>query len=244
MRTTVDRSSPWGHRLWFEDREFDAMMDEVRLKAGQVTVTPGEGVDVWAIFQNVYRVEPDYVDLPDSVLGKTIFHRDGRFDVYLSRTLTDEAEDNVVARRRLRATAAHECAHVVIHGHLHLVDSLTVPMFADSQPPPPRVLCRKDAIGRLGYSGEWWEFQANRGMAALLLPRAMVGARVQQTLAERGCASLEDAMRAGQLEAVIRDLMQHFDVSMQLVTYRLQQLGFLPKSTDQTTLALEAREQS
>lgn len=244
MRTTVDRSSPWGSRLWFEDHEFDAMMDEVRLKAGQGAVTAGTGVDVDAIFEKVYRVAPDYVDLPDGVLGKTIFHRDGRFDVYLSRPLADEAEHDTVARRRLRATAAHECAHVVVHGHMHLVDPLAMSLFDDTPPPPPRVLCRQEAIGRPGYNGEWWEYQANRGMASLLLPKALVGEAVRQSLANRHCSTLETAIQGGHLEPLVRDLMQHFDASMQLVIYRLQQLGTLPKATNQTTLAMYAREQS
>jgi hypothetical protein len=242
MRTWVGPSSPWGQRLYFEPHEFDAMMDEVRTKAGQETIVPGTGVDVEAIFERVFKVVPDYGELPDGVLGKTVFHRDGRFEIILSRELSDASDSDPVARRRLRATAAHECAHVVEHGHLHLVDNLTGSLFGVALAPPPRVLCRNDSINRPGYGGEWWEYQANRGMSALLLPKRLVANTVQDALAAEGLASMDEALRRQAVEPLVRKLMDTFDVSMQLVTYRLQELGTLPRSTAQTTIAMEVRE--
>jgi len=245
MRTRVDRSSPWGQRLYFEPYEFDDMMDEVRAKAGQETIVTGRGVDVEAIFERVFKVVPDYDDLPDGVLGKTVFHRDGRFEVIFSRELSDIADSDPVAHRRLRATGAHECAHVVQHGHLHLVDSLTGSLFDDAAPPPPRVLCRQESVGSFrpgGYNGEWWEYQANRGMASLLLPKRLVADAVRDALRLRGFADIDEALRGQAVEPLVRELMHTFDVSMQLVTYRLQELGILPKSAAQTTIAMEERE--
>jgi hypothetical protein len=243
MKATADRSSPWGQRLWFEGHEFDAMMDEVRLKAGQEVITPGQGVDVESIFERVYGVVPDYDDLPEGILGKTVFLRDGRFEVLLSRSLSDLADGDVVARRRLRSTLAHECAHVVEHGHLHLIDSATLPLFGEAEPPPPRVLCRGESMGNFKPGKhEWWEYQANRGMASLLLPRRLVTTAMEEGLAARGFRSIDEALRASAAEPLVRDLMQTFDASMQLVTYRMQELGLLPVSMAQTQLVLEARE--
>lgn len=244
MRTKVDSTSPWGQRLWFEDDEFDAMMDEVRQKAGSGILEDGRGVDVEAILQRVYQVVPDYVDLPDGVLGKTVFHRNGTFEVFISRSLSDEADSNAVARRRLRTTVAHECAHIVEHGHLHLVDGLTLPLFGTTAPPAPRVLCRQEAVGSFspgGYDGQWWEFQANRGMASLLLPKREVGRFVQTALTARGRATFREALAAREAESIVRELMQSFDVSMQATIYRLQDLQVIPKDTAQTALTFEDR---
>lgn len=245
MRTAVDRTSPWGQRLWFEEHEFDAMMDEVRHKAGQLVVTPGRGVDVEGIFENVFKVVPDYIELPQGILGKTVFHRDGRFEVYVSRALSDEADSDAVARRRLRATLAHECAHVVEHGHLHLIDGLTLPLFGETEPPAPKVLCRQESVGSFnvgGYDGQWWEYQANRGMASLLLPKRLVSEFVQGRLASKGFRTMDDALKAEAAEPLVRAVMSTFDASMQLVMYRLRELGILPKGTTQTPLALEVRD--
>lgn len=244
MKSTVDPASPWGQRLWFDDHEFDLMMDEVRLKAGPGIFQDGSGIDVEVILERVFKVVPDYVDLPEGILGKTAFHRDGRFEVQISRRLSDEAESDKVARRRLRATLAHECAHIVEHGHLHLVDGLTLPLFGKAEPPAPKVLCRQESVGSFktaGYAGQWWEYQANRGMASLLLPNREVGEYVRQMLSTRGWATVREALLAQEAEGLIRGLMNTFDVSMHVVIYRLQEVGVLPRDMAQTPLALEDR---
>lgn len=244
MRTKIDPASPWGQRLWFEDQEFDAMMDEARRKAGAAASQGPYGVDVEAVLERVYKVIPDYVDLPDGILGKTVFHLDGAFEVFISRALSDEADSSDIARRRLRATLAHECAHIVEHGHLHLVDGLTLPLFGVTEPPTPKVLCRREAVDSFshgGYDGQWWEFQANRGMASLLLPRREVSKFVQDALATRKRLTFQEALAAREAESVVREVVRSFDVSMQAVIYRLQELHIIPKDTTQTALAFEDR---
>lgn len=199
MKARVDPTSPWGQRLWFDDHEFDSMMDEVRLKAGPGVCQDGSGIEVEAILERIFSVVPDYMDLPEGILGKTVFHRDGRFEVHISRRLSDEAESDIVARRRLRATLAHECAHIVEHGHLHLVDGLTLPLFGKVEPPAPKVLCRQELIGSFknaGYDGQWWEYQANRGMASLLLPNRELGEHIRQMLLMRGWRTIREAILA------------------------------------------------
>jgi hypothetical protein len=49
MRTSPDQRSPWGQRVWFDDREFEDMMEEVRTRVGDGVFEVGSGVDVDAI---------------------------------------------------------------------------------------------------------------------------------------------------------------------------------------------------
>ena len=49
MRTSPDQRSPWCQRVWFDDREFEDMMDEVRTRVGDSVFEVGSGVDVDAI---------------------------------------------------------------------------------------------------------------------------------------------------------------------------------------------------
>ncbi len=239
MRTRPDPASPWGQRLWFENDEFDAMMDEARQRSGSVPLVGGTGVDVEGILERVYGVVPDYGELPEGVLGMTHFHPDGRYEAFVSRELSDNAETDLVARRRLRTTLAHECAHIVMHGHLHLVDLATPSLFGDPVRPLPKVLCRQESVGvygggESGYDGQWWEYQANRGMASLLLPRRETVEYLRSLLEARGLGSVREALRAAQADSVIREVMAQFDVSMQVVVYRLQELGTLPKEIGQS----------
>jgi hypothetical protein len=49
MRTSPGERSSWGQRVWFDDREFEGMMDEVRTRVGDGVFEVGSGVDVDAI---------------------------------------------------------------------------------------------------------------------------------------------------------------------------------------------------
>jgi hypothetical protein len=214
------------------------MMDEAREKAGTNIFVEVRGVDVEAILERVYGIIPDFVDLPDGILGKTLYHRDNRVEVQISRALAEEAELSTVARRRLRTTTAHECAHVIEHGALHLADTMTLSFLPEPAREEPRVLCRGETINSPGYSGEWWEYQANRGMASLLLPRGETMRYLTGLLTERQCRTMAEAFAQQKGEAVARELSRIFDVSLQAVVYRLQELGSIPKNVAQEAFHL------
>jgi hypothetical protein len=222
MRTTRDPRSPWGIRLWFEEEEFDQIMDGVRERAGDV-FAEGRGVDVEEVLMRIYEVCPDYLDLPRGVLGRTVFHADGRMDIHLSRGLSERAEHDTVARRRLRSTMAHECGHIALH---RVLQSEAVGVTQ-----APAILCRAVALDRGDdRAGDWWEYQANRAMASLLMPSDLVGSALSMALGARGHESLEGALAAGEGSETLRGLSQVFDVSFEMSLYRLGGLGLLPKA--------------
>lgn len=241
MRTTLDATSPWGVRVWYSEDDFDSIMDELRLRAA-FAFEAGRGVDVDEILEGVYNVTPDFGDIETGCLGRTRFHADGKLEVLISRQLSEEAASSPVGRRRLRSTLAHECAHIALHQHLHVVPPMGA-LFPDSiRAPVPRVLCRTQTIEKpQGGAGpnEWWEYQANRGMAALLLPKALFSEHVRKVLGDRGLREMREAVTRGSTEEVVRELMATFDVSMEMTIYRLQGLGFLPKSTSQRELGFD-----
>jgi hypothetical protein len=57
-------------------------------------------------------------------------------------------------------------------------DAGTGSLFGSGQEDRPRILCRAQDIAAAGatpsYNGKWWEWQANRSIAGLLLPRKLV----------------------------------------------------------------------
>lgn len=240
MKITPDAGSPWGRKVRFDEREFDDIMDEVRSRGGGSAFVPGAGVDVDAVLRDAFEVEPDFVDLPNGVLGRTKFHPDGRVEVEVSRSLADAAEHDRVERRRLRSTLAHECGHGALHAHLHLADDQTLSLFGDQAPTlEPRVLCRHDTVGaKVRYDGQWWEYQANRGMSALLLPRRILAAQVKEVCDAKSVKNPEAAFVAEKGRLVLDALADIFDVNPRVVLYRLQELGYLPSSLDQEVLKL------
>lgn len=230
MKSWNDSRSPWGVQLRFEDREFEAMMDEMRYRTASDGFTPGKGVDVELVMIKAIGVEADYTELPPGVLGRSLFDSDGGVRIEVSRTLSDEAEVSAVARRRLRTTLAHECGHVACHRSLFIRDTESLSLFEGSPTntiADRRILCRSEGIGTV-YRGEWWEFQANRCMAALLLPRQMVGNSVKKLLADGGYSTAVECLERGDGERLIADLSREYDVSQTATLYRLQGLGFIP----------------
>ncbi len=242
MKSWPDIHSPWGRQLRFEDHEFEAMMDEMRNRAGEECFTPGKGVDVDLVLLRAIGAEADYVNLPVGIMGRTVFKPDGAVTIEVSRELSDQAETDRVARRRLRTTLAHECGHVACHRGLFIHDTETYSLFADSQlsassTQRPPIMCRPEGVGNVGYRGEWWEYQANRCMAALLLPKGMVVASTRKRIKEGGFDTAEDCVRRGHGENLIRQLADEYDVSHAAMLYRLQDLGFIPSGT-QTSMQL------
>ncbi len=233
MKSWPDIYSPWGRQLRFEDREFESMMDEMRDRAGEESFTPGKGVDVDLVLLRAIDAEADYVDLPPGIMGRTVFASDGRVTIEISRELSDTAEVDRVARRRLRSTLAHECGHVACHRSLFIRDTETFSLFSDTElsvspTQRPPIMCRPEGVGNVGYRGEWWEHQANRCMAALLLPKRMLVASVRKRLTDGGFKSAEECVLRGDGENLIREIANEYDVSHTAVLYRLQSLGFIP----------------
>ncbi len=215
------------------------MMDDLLERTGSEVFTEGEGVDVELVLLRSLGLEADYVDLPDGVMGRTLFERDGSAQIQVSRRLADEAETDRVARRRLRTTQGHEVGHVACHQQLFIEDTETLSLFNNQSATEerPAILCRGETVGRLGYRGHWWEYQANQCMAELLLPCWLVRPRVKCVLQEHGVGSFEDAARKGIHEDLVRALADMFDVSWEAVVYRLQELGFL-RNIEQSEFAL------
>jgi hypothetical protein len=238
MKRWRDAASPWGVRLRFEESDFEAMMSELLGRAGKDWFEPGKGVDVDLVLLRALDIEADYVDLPEGMLGRTLFKEDGGAAIEVSRALAEEAELDAVARRRLRSTVAHECGHVACHRQLFVRDCETLPLFGqESRQEQPSIMCRNEVVDEPRYRGEWWEFQANRCMAALLMPTRLLEAEVATQLRGMRLPSITEALRKGSCESIVRALMRVFDVSFQGTYYRLAQLGYLP-AAGQVALSL------
>lgn len=230
MKSWPDINGRFGERLYFEDREFERMMDDLRMQAGADVFREGAGIDVDLVLLKVFDLEADYVDLPTGVLGRTIFDRMGNAQIEVSRDLDEAAASDNLARRRLRTTLAHEVGHVACHSRLFIEDTATLPLFSeDDAPKKEEFLCREGRVGvydERRYRGEWWEYQANRCMAALLLPRDLFCEKADNFIKFMGAASFKEIVRKGSGEDMVRMLAYCFDVSQQAVFYRLEELDY------------------
>ena len=236
MKQWRDNASPYGIRLYFEGYEFETMMDDARLIVEPDDgFVPGKGVDVDLVLLRAFGLEADYVELTPGVLGRTLFGPSGPLEIHVSRALVEEAEFSDVARRLLRTTLAHETGHVACHPILFFKDITTAPLFpTEYDDPQQEVLCRDNTVERLGYTGNWVEYQANQCMASLLMPSKLFAAYVDECLGDLSQPSVEAAILNDRGRDVWRWLSDVFDVNERAIHYRLKELGFVPDGVQQS----------
>jgi len=200
------------YRLWYEEGEIEAVMEEELSRAGKPRLKGTPAIDIDLFLERQLGLVPEYVTLPSGVQGATAFFADGRVRIQISAGLSLRAEAGHGPERLLRSTLAHEAAHVLLHRTLFLKESRA--MFGGRQ--TRQELCRDIRFTARGYSGEWWEWQANQGMAALLLPRRDVLDAIHAWSARHpgkgGRQALQDHLGAA------------FQVGREAVRHRLRQI--------------------
>ena len=184
---TLRQAGPFTERPYFTDEEMETACLDALCAGGFCPATPSP-IRIDRFAEKHFRLSLKYEDLPDGVLGFTRFSKKGVEDIVIARAL--DADNSKPARRRIRSTVAHEAGHGLFHAYLY-AQAATQPEFIDpTEPQNPKVLCR-DVEGEVnntqhGYRGKWWEFQANRAIGALLLPRHLVALAVDQFLVASG----------------------------------------------------------
>jgi len=212
------------YRLWYDETEIDSIMEDELRRAGNPRVSGGSAVDIDAFIEHHLHVAPQFVRLPERVQGATDFFPDGRVELRISGELSERAENERGAEHLMRTTMAHEGSHVLLHRQLFL--SQSEEMFGGKV--SRRELCRDVRYVGRGYTGEWWEWQANRGMGALLLPKSEMVKLVRLSRSEG----------QGPDERLVADVARRYMVSRQAVSLRFEQLSM---TSDRNQVAREFR---
>jgi hypothetical protein len=166
----------------------------------------------------------------EGVMGACKFNRNGN----VTRILVDvtlEEDGTRLVEKRLRSTLAHEGGHGLFHGPLFaemfqaedagkLVNVARCSGVTDDG-----FACRRIGDGGAGSRFDWWEVQANKAMASLLLPRMLVDPFVREIMA----IPLPKLAWTGKrpdwdLQDVAGMVADKFDVSISMATYRIQDL--------------------
>jgi hypothetical protein len=155
------------------------------------------------------------------VLGYTQFGKSGVKAVVVSRALDEEG--TVVGNRRVRSTLAHESGHGIFHTYLFFETGANS-LFPEGTGEKPRVLCRDEEQGGTGgYKGNWWEWQANRAIGSLLLPKRLVAKAVEQFVESVGLLGLT-VLPTTQREAAVQLVAGVFDVNPVVARRRLDEM--------------------
>ena len=219
-------------RVSFKNDEIELIMEDELRSASLMPTADQPAVDVERLVEQHLKAQLDqHADLAANVLGMTEFIPRKPPRVSINADLTGSALDDDNSppglRGRWRATVAHEAAHIILHRMLFewnpdqgtLID-------ADTTHSRPRLLrCLKREVVFRPLASDWREVQANKGMAALLMPRKVFSKVTRTQLAELGSGG---DIQAGSDQALrlAGRLAERFDVSKQAASIRLATLGF------------------
>jgi hypothetical protein len=224
-------------KLWFPDMaEIDGLMENELRKADMFPTFAGPVVDIPAFVEQHLGAHLDeHAKLDATLLGETRFRVGKPPLVCINEDLTGTALDSEIPEAgvlgRWRATVAHEAGHVVLHRRLfddHPSQNLLFPLDADSSGNGDEhsVSCLKRGVGFALGGSDWREVQANRAMAALLMPTDLFHDLTKAALADLGLAF---PLEVGTKEAarLASALANRCTVSRQAASIRLQTLGYV-----------------
>ena len=236
------RSSTGERRLWFEENEIEWMMEDELRKAGLFPCLADPVVDVESLLEIHFGVKLDlHAVLDDDVLGVTHFLRGKKPLVSINKDLTSQSEtgegpSGVLGR--WRATMAHEAGHVALHRGLVEVPYEQGSLFSEITKGSTSSLlrCLKRDVSFRKSDYDWKEVQANRGMAALLMPARVfreltldiVKADTFEELPERFPET-----SSAEFSNLLAELSRRCKVSREAARIRLESLG-LARISDET----------
>lgn len=223
MKTFSPKNNPTIQRPFFRQEEIEELCLAELKKADLLPAKP-EPIRIDRFIEIKFGISPIYEDLEDGILGFTKFGKNGVEKVYVTSSLDEEG--TVVAERRVRTTLAHEAGHGLLHAHLFVLGKGIPTLFNNEQPDEPTILCREVAsipTSSNKYDGRWWEYQANKAMGCLLLPKPLVEIAIAKFFKSEG---LLGAKKLGlyEREEAVTELSEIFDVNPIVARLRLEEL--------------------
>lgn len=218
-------------RLWFKSGDIDDWMEVELHKANLYPSAENPQVDIETFVSGLDVDLDQHCPLPESVLGMTKFEAGKRTKVLINSTLTQIAVDDPAAVRWLRSkwrmTMAHEASHVLLHKSLFPTNAGQQSLFGfedeDSGSESNRQFhCLERNLVQGGP--DWREVQANKGMAALLMPKTLFLSLCSSEWERIFCDDRPIIRESPEVSVLTRTLSQLLDVSIQSVQIRLEEL--------------------
>lgn len=223
MRAGKSTTGPFCRRLYLPENDIERITREALESVDLLPETPGP-IRIERLIYLLFGFEEDYEELPAHVMGCAKFTRRGLCRIAVNRDLAEK--DDAISRLRVRSTLAHEVGHGIFHTNLFIEklerDATTRMLEEDAgifdSVSGEGFMCRAEAGMAEVPKFEWWEYQANLAMAAILLPKHLVieaaRAHLPEVLSVSG--SFESKVAAAESE-----LASLFNVSRRMVSIRL-----------------------
>jgi IrrE N-terminal-like domain len=204
--------------MYFTDPEIEQICEDELRSCGCYPTEPG-AVRIDRFVEKRFGIVPRSEDMEEGLLGYTVFSPNGVAAMVISRSLEEDRRSS--SQRRARTTFAHEAGHGILHAPLFALDALQPALPGAEDVDAARILCRDPAAVGSGYDGRWWEFQANRAMSNLLMPRQLVQKVIEPFLVKTGRLGLTAPDESRREEAVQR-VAETFEVNPAAARIRVE----------------------
>lgn len=217
--------SPFGQykeRLIFSKDEIDRICCEALADVGLLPTEPSP-IRIDRFIEKKFKSHIEYTDFSDGVLGCTVFDKEGAVKrVGVASSLDDGTQ---IGHRRVRSTLAHEAGHGLMHQILFIEEGgqLGIPQYENLDLGNSRIMCRQGDFQQGGTSGRWWEFQANRAIGGLLLPKQLLELALGRLLEDLGSMGRK-CLPADALTSAKTLVANTFDVNPIVAEIRLKEL--------------------
>jgi hypothetical protein len=215
------RAADGSPQVYIKDSTIEEIAEVELYRAGLLPKDDQAVVDIEGFIERHLGANLDVgAELDADVLGLTELRAGSKAQVRINRDLTNAAVEVDVysgTLGRWRATLAHEAAHVMLHSFLFELNADQETLFDNEPADQARLFrCLKREVVFAGRGGrDPREVQANKGMAALLMPRTLFGAQARE------------AAPTVTVDELVDQLARLFEVSRQATRIRLGTLGFI-----------------
>lgn len=228
MKRFPTSEGPFPTRLYYSDHEIEEICSTALAETNLLPTEPGP-IRIDRFIEKKFGVQIVYEPLKKGVLGFTVFNSKGVESVHIAPP-TGESQLFVQEDRRINSTLAHEAGHCLMHTELYLERFAKGTAFEDHpNVTQDRILCRDEQPNvqtrQRRYAGEWWEFQANRAIGALLIPKQLFLTFMQPFLKQSGTTLIPRLPIKTQRQA-IEAASRVFDVNQMVVRVRLNSEAF------------------
>lgn len=219
MKRISTSNGPFPTRLYFTNDEIEQIFSDALAQTGLLPSKPSP-IRIDRFIEKKFDVIVIHEPLTKGVLGFTEFGPAGVNAIHVG---IPTSELHVQEDRRINSTLAHEAGHGLMHAQLFIEHFANDTLFQiHPHVTQTKILCRdeQDPQPQRKYAGHWWEFQANRAIGALLMPRKLLPIFIEPFLRKFNAPTASHLSTRAQRE-VVEAASHIFDVNQMVARIRI-----------------------
>lgn len=227
MKIYKAKSGIFDERVWYEHCEMENICLDALRSVDLLPNSPSP-IRIDRFLKKKFGVDAEYKDLSNGVLGFTEFGDKGVERIVIAESL--DLDSSISSERRINTTMAHEAGHGLFHSHLFVFKGHSL---FDELKENPKVMCRdelRNVFNGNNYNNEWWEYQANVAIGALLLPLPLAEEALKPFTIDSGL--LLKTLNDNEFDNAVKSLSETFDVNPAVARIRIREI--FPKTNQQS----------